>query len=329
MPLTNSQFSSIMRRYEEQQQKNHWEEMEKREAIYKREPRLYTLHNDIISLRVKRTQARIANDFDTASQLDDQLAALCSQKKALMSALGLSPQDFEPSYQCPDCKDTGYINGEKCHCLKQACIDLIYTQSNIREILKRENFAHFSLDFYSKEPLGQGLPSPYEYGYNAYQTSIDFVKNFDHTFENICFYGNTGVGKTFFSNCIAKELLDQGHSVIYFSADQLFNRLIQSRFEDKQEGLMDGQLILDCDLLIIDDLGTEFGSGKNAGAISQLFLCINERILRQKSTIISTNLSLSMLADTYTERIFSRISSNYHLIKLEGADIRIQKKILQ
>ena len=151
----------------------------------------------------------------------------------------------------------------------------------------------------------------------------EFIDNFENKPKNIFFYGNTGVGKTFLSNCIAKELLDAGYSVIYFTAFQLFDILSKGVFKRDEEALLSHRNIFDCDLLIIDDLGTELS---NSFTTSQLFLCINERILRQKSTIISTNLGMNQLADIYSERVLSRISSNYTLLKLFGADIRILKR---
>ena len=151
----------------------------------------------------------------------------------------------------------------------------------------------------------------------------DFIENFDKNFSNLYFYGDTGIGKTFLSNCVAKELMDRGYSVIYFTAFQLFDILSKGIFRREEEAIAAHQNIFNCDLLIIDDLGTEL---TNSFTTSQLFLCLNERILRKKSTIISTNLGMNQLADIYSERVLSRISSNYTLIKLFGADIRILKR---
>ena len=119
--------------------------------------------------------------------------------------------------------------------------------------------------------------------------------------------------------------MDHGHSVIYFTAFQLFDILSKGVFAKDEEAIAANENIFTCDLLIIDDLGTEL---TNSFVSSQLFLCINERILRKKSTIISTNLPLDRFMETYSERTFSRISSNYTIIKLFGNDIRIQKKLL-
>ena len=191
--------------------------------------------------------------------------------------------------------------------------------------MSRENFSALSFDYYSDE---QKNPAT---GLSALATAKlavtnchDFIDNFENKPKNIFFYGNTGVGKTFLSNCIAKELLDAGYSVIYFTAFQLFDILSKGVFEKDADAIAAHQNIFDCDLLIIDDLGTELS---NSFTTSQLFLCVNERILRRKSTIISTNLNLEQIAEIYSERTLSRISSNYSFIKLFGDDIRIKKRL--
>ena len=241
-----------------------------------------------------------------------------------MQEHGLTSDYLKPVYHCPDCKDTGYVNGRRCHCFEQAAINLVYTQSNLKEILERENFSTFSFDYYSADDINPATGhSSLETARDAVAKCHDFIDHFDSTFSNLYLYGDTGIGKTFLSNCIAKELLDRGHSVIYFTAFQLFDILSKGVFKRDEEALLSHRNIFDCDLLIIDDLGTELS---NSFTTSQLFLCINERILRQKSTIISTNLGMNQLADIYSERVLSRISSNYTLLKLFGADIRILKR---
>ena len=152
-----------------------------------------------------------------------------------------------------------------------------------------------------------------------------FIRDFDKTFSTLFFYGDTGVGKTFLSHCIAKELLDSTHSVIYFSAQELFQNFADKRFHRNYDSVdYSTDHIYDCDLLIIDDLGTEL---TNAFVNAELFSCINERLINQKSTIISTNLPLESFASAYSERIFSRISNGYTMLKLFGKDIRVQKKV--
>jgi DNA replication protein DnaC len=156
----------------------------------------------------------------------------------------------------------------------------------------------------------------------------NFIRHFNKSHDNLLFTGNTGVGKTFLANCMAKELLDRGYTVIYLTAFRLFDILEKNKFSKDEDSSYEAanqfDYILDCDLLIIDDLGTELN---NAFTNSQLYLILNERLLRQKSTIISTNLSLPNINTIYGERIFSRIASNYSVHRIIGEDIRLHKAV--
>lgn len=194
-------------------------------------------------------------------------------------------------------------------------------------MLKRENFDTFDIRYYSDTKNRSLGVSPRENIQAVLSTCHDFIDHFDEQSRNLLFYGDTGVGKTFLTNCIARELLDASHTVIYLTAFHLVDILQNNTFgnddmDDTDENMF--HYILDCDLLIIDDLGTELN---NAFITSQLFLCINERLLARKSTIISTNLSLDELQNEYSERIFSRLVSNYEIMLILGDDIRIKKAI--
>ncbi len=325
MALSNTQYNVLMRAYEERQLRNRRIVMQRIDDVYRTLPRLSEIDDTISSLSVEQAKKLIDGDETALVRLHDSINTLVSEKQLLLSEHGYPKDYFEPPYACADCKDTGYIGGRKCHCFEQAAIDLVYTQSNIRRILETENFAHFSYAYYSDEQINPatGLSSLATVR-QAVRDCQDFVRTFDTEFHNLFFYGDTGIGKTYLSNCVAKELLDSGHSVIYFTAPSLLHVFEKNAFDRTKDSDEDYGRILECDLLIIDDLGTELA---NAFTVSQLFLCLNERILRQKSTIISTNLGLGQLAEIYSERTFSRISSNYTIIKLFGNDIRIQKKL--
>ncbi len=325
MALSNTQYNILMRRYEARQLKNQHVVMERTRCVYRKLPRLAEIDNEISSLAVEQAKKLIDGDDTSSANLRSRRHALTEEKKQLLADHGYPENYFEAPCTCPDCKDTGYIDGKKCHCFEQAAIDLVYTQSNIRRILETENFAHFSFDYYSNAQANPatGLSS-LDTAKLAVQDCREFIQTFDTEFRNLFFYGDTGIGKTYLSNCVAKELLDSGHSCIYFTASSLFQVFEKYAFHKTRDAEEDYHHIFDCDLLIIDDLGTEFS---NTFTVSQLFLCLNERILRQNSTIISTNLSLGQLAEIYSERTFSRISSNYTMIKLFGNDIRIQKKL--
>ncbi|MGN0349807.1 MAG: ATP-binding protein [Roseburia sp.] len=324
MPLTNSQYDEIVREYDARQLKNQHLLQAKTEDAYRRIPRLKEIDDAIASCSVAQAKRLLDGDQAALDDLRSQLLAYRAKKADLLATHGFPADYFTPVYTCADCKDTGFINGKRCHCFQQAAINLVYTQSNLKDILQKENFRTFSFAYYSDSVINPAT------GMSALMTAKDavakchaFIDSFDDTFSNLYLYGDTGVGKTFLSNCVAKELMDGGYSVIYFTAFQLFDILSKGVFQKDADAIAAHQNIFNCDLLILDDLGTEL---TNSFTTSQLFLCLNERILRRKSTIISTNLGMNQLADLYSERVLSRISSSYTLIKLFGDDIRILKK---
>lgn len=327
MGLTNTQFNTIMRDYQRQQAANRQAHSERIAEIYSRFPEFSEIDSRIASSSTACARAMLSGGACSVEELRSQIAALSARRGEILRQAGYPKDYLEIQYRCPDCQDTGYIGTEKCHCFRQAIIDLLYMQSNLRDSLEEENFSSFSMKYYSEK-----ITDPVT-GLTAAQTArrtleecLRFVRDFDHGFENIFLYGETGLGKTFLSHCIAKELLESTHSVIYFTAFRLFELFADSAFgrTDETAQMELEQHIFSCDFLIIDDLGTEL---VNSFVSSQLFLVINERILRRKSTLISTNLDLRTFADTYSERVFSRISSSYLMLKLIGDDIRIQKKI--
>lgn len=314
-----------MREYSRRQSEVQRALEERRKEAYTRVPRLLEIDQEIASLSARKARALLLGQPASIEELREEVAALANERISLLKANGFPADYLKPHYFCRECQDTGYTDGHrKCACFKKAEIELLYTQSNLTEILKKENFEHFSFDYYSDTMRNEatGLTER-KTAKKAFDTARNFVRTFDTCFENLFLYGDTGVGKTFLSHCIAQELLDTAHCVMYFSAFDLFDLLADSKFSrEKNEG---AEFILDSDLLIIDDLGTEL---TNSFVSSQLFLCINERIMRRKSTIISTNLKLENFSDTYSERTFSRIASNYRMVKLEAKDIRIQKIFL-
>ena len=317
MALTQAQFDTILQRYETTRLKNQHILNQRRDYVYKNVEGYKELDDSVVSVSMDMAKKKMSGDADATEELHALLADLKSMKQSLLKGAGLPADYLEPIYDCPDCKDTGYIKNEKCHCLKQQIIELLYEQSNIREFLEENNFDRLRYDYHT----GEGL----EAFKRAVAISRDLVEKIDFEHKNILFYGSVGTGKSFLSGCIAKDILDSGHSVIYFSAISLFEALARQTFDNKgKEDLYNFlDYIYNCDLLIVDDLGTEVS---NSFVSNQLFSFINERNLRKKSTIISTNLSLEQISDRYSERVFSRIISTYTACKLSGADIRIVKR---
>ena len=317
MSLTNAQYDWIMHQYERKQQKSRRDAQQRLAYVYDHIPSYRELDDAVAKVSVSQGRKMLSGDPDAMEDLRDRLAELSGRKAQLLEDHGLPADYLEPVYECPDCRDTGYVDGQKCHCFKQAMITLLYEQSNIREMLRTENFDALSYEFYDGENLARFK--------NAVNTCHNFIKNFNSDYHNLFFYGTVGTGKSFLSGCIAKELIESGHSVIYFSATALFDLLSRNSFDPKsREELRTAYADLyQCDLLIVDDLGTEL---TNQFVTSQLFSLLNERHMGKKATIISTNLSLEELRNRYSERIFSRVTSNYEICKLSGQDIRIYKK---
>ena len=320
MALNNSQYETIMREYEDRQTRNRHLVEQRTKEVYEKVEGYRALSESIAAISVSQGKKLLEGDEYALDELRESIRNLSSMKEQLLISAGYPNDYLAPVYDCPDCHDTGYIEGAKCHCFKQAVIDLLYEQSGIRSMLEKENFSTLSYDYYQGEDL--------ERFKSAVQTGRTFIKNFDSDYQNLFFYGTVGTGKSFLSGCIARELIESGHSVIYFSSAGLFETLSRNMFDykNKDDILSFHEDLHSCDLLIIDDLGTEYTSNVTA---SVFFSLLNQRHLGKKSTIISTNLSLEDLRNRYSDRIFSRITNQYTICKFTGPDIRMYKKRLQ
>lgn len=326
MSLSNSQYDAIMREYGRQQIENHHKLEERRKEIYARLPVVKQLEAEIAERSVACAKKLLEGDKGVLDRLKEDLRDLREQKALIIRAAGYPDDYLELHYRCPDCRDTGLVDGRKCHCFLQAQMKLLHAQSNLEDVLERENFKALSYEYYDDtEILPQLGITNAAYMRRVVAGCKEFVRDFDKKHDNLLFTGSTGVGKTFLTNCIARELMDDFHSVIYLTASDLFDVFSRNKFDyDNAEDMKDMyRFILDCDLLIIDDLGTELN---NSFTSSQLFYCINERMNMSRSTIISTNLTLARLRDSYTDRVTSRIMSGYRIIPLYGGDIRLLKK---
>lgn len=326
MALKNTQYEALMRAYNQRQTMNAHIQNARIEEVHNEIPEIVEIEHTISTLSVQQARKLLEGDDTALAQLKTQIKQLSNRKKALLAEHHFPADYMDPVYTCPDCKDTGFIGNEKCSCFVQASLDLLYSQTNLQKLLEEENFNTFRLDYYSDTVTDSvtGLTS-YQAITRAVEESKDFIRKFSFEYQNLLFYGSTGIGKTFLTHCIAKEILEASHSVLYFSSAQLFNALadtVFSKTEHASESLQEN--IYSCDLLIIDDLGTEM---VNTFVASQLFSILDERDKHEKSTIISTNLSLHNIRDVYSDRIFSRLSSKYKIIKLFGDDIRLLKKL--
>ena len=322
MALTNSQYNELMRRYSRTRFKHQHEMEERLRHIYAQCPRLFEISQLLPTASASLAKAKITGNSTDASKAQATINALRKERAALLASLHYTLNDLQPKYSCPDCKDTGYLDGNrKCHCFEQASISLLYEQSGIRDRLEKENFNTFDINRYSDAPnpiLG-GMSN------RAHMQRIRLIyEKYAYQFKDgspsLLIFGNPGVGKTFLCNCIAKVVLDRGFSVLYMTAPEFFESAMQRFHANTSDDSNDNDsYALTCSLLIIDDLGTE---NLTPFVISQLFHVINSRDLANKTTIISTNLDPDDLKTVYTERISSRLMGQYTAIPIFGDDLR-------
>lgn len=324
-----SNLKSIMKEYENLRDKHKKELEHRKNTLYSKLPRLREIEEELVKLSIDITKA-ILNNSKNSQELLEILHKRQMDLKAERVEILLEskyPRDYlELRYQCKNCKDTGYIDSKKCSCLVQREIEQLYQQSNMSSSFKKENFDMFRLDLYSDESE-DGRVSPRENMKNIYMTCINYVRNFDAHDKNLFFIGKPGLGKTFLCNSIAKELLDAKRSVIYQSSPDLIDTIRKYKFDfDKEEENAPYlEELYNCDLLIIDDLGTELSTQFSNLAIYNI---LNRRLLNNKKIIISTNLNTDELMSTYSERIYSRILGNFSMYKFFGDDIRLKMRTM-
>lgn len=333
--MNSSNLKRLLNEYENKRLASIYKADQKKSEIYSNNPRLQEI-DDILSKEAIRVSKLLIVSKDTSllTDLNLKIETLKKEKEKILNSIGLTLEDLKPVYECSDCNDTGYItnsfNTTMCHCLKQKLFDIEYNKSNIYN-LEKQNFEHFSFDYYSNEvdeSKYNSKISPKENIEKIKKLSTSFIENFDNENEkNLLFTGNTGLGKSFLSSCIANEILKKGKTVLYQTAPVMLDTVIDYRFGKNNSSKDIYENLLSVDLLIIDDLGTEC---MNTMKFSELFNIVNTRLLNANNkvtkTIISTNLSLQNLFSTYDERIVSRIVGNYNICYFFGDDIRFIKR---
>jgi len=333
--MSNPILQKLLIEYDKKKSQKEYEAKIRKAEIYKREPKLQQIDEKLASLGISVSKSLInKNDTTLLEKLQNEIEELKKKKNEVLNSINISVDYLLPNYDCDYCKDTGYIMNKDyttsmCNCLKQKIFDIEYNKSNISN-LKSENFNNFSELLYSdqvdKNKYNASI-SPRDNIKKIKQIAFNFIENFDDANEkNLLFTGNTGLGKTFLSSCIANEILAKKKNVLYQTAPVMLDSIIEYRFGKNNFSREMYDNLLNVDLLIIDDLGTEC---MNNMKFTELFNIINTRLLNQKhttKTIISTNLSLRNLYDTYDERIVSRIVGNYNICYFFGEDIRFKKK---
>ena len=335
--MDNSLLKQLLHEYEDKRNKAILEAENRKKELMEINPRLSEIEEELSKNSIKISKAiLLSNKKEQEKLLSDlkkQNSALIKEKNEFIKKLSKENNYLNPHFDCKLCKDTGYISKDDsvqmCSCLKQKIFDIAYNKSNMGN-LERENFSSFNLRIFSDKPDKEKYKSdisPRENMQIIKEKVKAFIENFDNPDEkNLIFTGNTGVGKTFLSNCIANEILKLGKTVLYQTSPVMFDEINEAKFGKENSKFDLYENILNVDLLIIDDLGTEKITDSK---ITELFTIINTRLLNQNhkitKTIISTNLTLDELFKTYTTRIGSRLAGTYRFLRFFGEDLRFKK----
>lgn len=288
------------------------------EKAYQKAPRVKEIDRELSRLSMEIMSATLQGKDGLDERLEAikrRNIALQEERRSVLLASGLGPDFTDMRYFCRECRDTGYVGVKMCSCFKTLLVEKQYASSGIGELLKTQSFESFSLSYY---------PESYREEMQFILDDLkDYVELFDREKRNLLLVGGTGLGKTHLSTSIAKELIDRGYNVVYDTAQNIFasfeNDYFKHRFDNEKP---ESDKYLECDLLIIDDLGSEMPTKMS---VPCLYNILNTRINKGLPIVASTNLSSVEIRRQYEDRITSRLFGGFDIIKLIGTDIRIQK----
>ena len=317
MALTAQQFHEIQEILSERRFRAERTALEKQREVIEKVSGYAALDEKLRSLSLSAMEKAQEGDPEAIRSLRPSIRKIQEEKRTLLEKAGYAPEALEAQYSCSLCRDTVIYEGKKCRCFMKLQGEILYKQSKMGEILERENFSRFQLErFDNTERKAQtGNKTTREYMKDIRDYFYGYCQKYPENKGNFIFTGGTGTGKTYFLHCIAKALLDRGVSVLYFTAEGLFSHFSKLM----REGIED-EFVEEVDVLLLDDLGTEFS---NSFTASRFFNLLNQRILSRKTMIISTNLNFKDLRELYSDRVVSRMMSDYEIIPLYGRDLRL------
>ncbi|HEX2985769.1 MAG TPA: ATP-binding protein [Caproiciproducens sp.] len=294
---------------------------EHRAEFYRRCPAAEQIEKKLSSTAISAAKAVLGggNTHEYLTRLKQNNQMLQNRLKQLLVSDGYPEDYLEPRYSCEKCGDQGYIDGKMCNCMKNLLRAESYRRLNALTPLALSTFESFSINYYS-DKAENGRRSPRAIMEAVYNQCIRYAAGFSLTSPNLIMMGGTGLGKTHLSLAIANTVIQKGFGVVYCSVNNIITQLEREHF-GKDDG-DSGKSLMECDLLILDDLGTEF---RSAFSGAEIYNIVNTRLMIQRPTIISTNLNMQELQERYTERFASRIMGNYARAVFCGQDNRLQK----
>ncbi len=328
MKYDNATYRQAMQTMEQRRRDAEYAAAANKREIQKASPRAAAILDELAMTGSRSARAFLSgkNVREQMEELRARNLGLQAELRSILTELGVPTNYLSPQYCCSLCSDTGYIDGKMCSCLKTELRRVMYEELNRQAPLSLSTFESFSLEYYSAAPGENNRPSPRTVMERNLQYCRRYANEFNAYSPSVLFQGGTGLGKTHLSLAIANEVLKNGHGVVYGTAQNLATRLENDRFSESDSGTENN--LLSCDLLILDDLGTEF---QNTYVSSAFYNIINTRLLTNKPTIISTNLSLKELEVKYGSRIVSRMIGAYDIRPFYGSDVRQilrQKKMM-
>lgn len=289
------------------------------QMLYQKHGKLKSFDDQIKLLFTDATRS-VANgmkiDFKALSEISNELQ---QKRKQYLNDIGVDEHSFAVKFNCKNCEDIGYYNGRVCQCVRDLAIKLKYDELNKDVPLENSTFDKFDLNKY-QDLKENSSANPKEVMTKLFNYCVKYADGFSLKSPNMLFFGATGLGKTHLSLAIANKVISKGYYVIYGSISRILAKIENEYFSKSVNESVTLKTVLECDLLILDDLGTEFTT---QFIVSTIYDIINTRILNNKPTIINTNLNMNQLQDKYSPRIVSRISGCYKLFYFLGEDIRI------
>ncbi len=320
MGYNKENYSRIRKTYQTKYLKAYEEAERRTEEVHRKSPAVAAIDRELSTTGAQVALAAIGTGAEYKTKLAEVEARnleLQKKRAELLAQMGY-PADYTlPPYECAACRDSGFIGTKMCECMRRELILAAYESSGLGQLMQKQSFESFDLSFYTGKDA------------ESMRANVDKLRAYAESFtphaDNLILCGPTGLGKTHLSTAVARSVIDKGYDVYYTTAIDLFSEFERARFgagDARQEADSGLSRYTDCDLLILDDLGTEV---INQFSTSCLYLVLNNRISLGRPTIINTNLIGKDLKEKYAERITSRIFGEFKAMRFSGTDVRRQK----